>query len=338
LQRFRVLLTEDCLGTASSFLAPQTTCVDASNTAVPPTSGLPPVGGDHPPSVAGTWAPAREVACSASAPPTADCIPGGFSILGETGLAGQTDTHGYDPVPLRPAVVSPFFLDKTEYTVGRFRALLARGTFQGDIPTLSNGTDPATSNFCTYLGQTDGTHDRLPLNCVTLNTAMLACQADGGKLPSEAQWEHAARGRGQRRLFPWGDEDATCCAASVSRQSSPGFVSDCPGLGIEPVGSHMPSSSCNGLGDVSRDGVIDMDGSMSEATVDAIDRYDAPCWTSAGILYDPVCTDPMSPGTTARGSNWFSSINLSTPARYLFDTMPDSSQGFRCAYPDKGSP
>jgi formylglycine-generating enzyme required for sulfatase activity len=335
LQRFRVLLAEDCLGTPANFLSPAT-CVDANDLAVPPTSGLQPVESDHPQSVAGTWAPASEVPCTATAPPTALCIPGGFTIVGETGLAGQSDTHGYDPVPLRPAIVSPFFLDKTEYTVGRFRSLLARGTYQGDMPTLSNGTDPATSNFCTWLGSTDGVNDRLPLNCITLKLAMQACQADGGTLPTEAQWEHAARGRGQRRLFPWGNEDATCCAASVDRQSTPGFVSSCTAEGIEPVGSHTPTAACNGLGDVSRDGVLDMDGSMTEAMADAIDPYDAPCWTSAGILHDPLCMDSTSPGTTGRGSNWISSITITTPTRFFFDILSVQSQGFRCAY--KGSP
>jgi formylglycine-generating enzyme required for sulfatase activity len=338
LQRFRVLLTEDCLGTPSSFLSPQTTCVDANDLAAPPTSGLQPVSSDHPQSVAGTWAPASEVPCAATAPPTALCIPGGFSIVGESGLAGQSDTHGYDPVPLRPAIVSPFFLDKTEYTVGRLRSLLARGTFQGNLPTMSNGTDPATSNFCTWLGPTVGTNDRLPLNCMTVQMAMQACQADGGTLPSEAQWEHAARGRGQRRLFPWGDEDATCCAASVDRQSTPGFVSSCTAEGIEPVGSHTPTSACNGLGDVSRDGVLDLDGSLTEAMADALDPYDAPCWTSAGILHDPLCTDAASPGTTGRGSNWLSGITITLPTRFLFSTLTPQSQGFRCVYPDKGSP
>jgi formylglycine-generating enzyme required for sulfatase activity len=338
LQRYRVLLTEDCLGTTSNFLPPQTTCVDANDLAAPTTAGLQPASSDDPRSVAGTWAPASEVPCTASAPPTALCIPGGFSIVGESGLAGQSDTHGYDPVPLRPAVVSPFFLDKTEYTVGRFRSLLARGTYQGDMPTASNGTDPTTSNFCTWLGPTNGANDRLPLNCITLKLAMQACQADGGTLPSEAQWEHAARGRGQRRLFPWGDDDATCCAASVDRQSTPGSAYTCAALGVEPVGSHMPSAACNGLGDVSRDGVIDMGGSMTEAMADAIDPYDAPCWTSAGILHDPVCTDSTSPGTTGRGSNWISSITITTPTRFLFGVLSIQSQGFRCAYPGKGSP
>jgi formylglycine-generating enzyme required for sulfatase activity len=337
-QRLRVLLTEDCLGTASSFVSPETTCIDGNETAGSPTHGLEPVSSDDAPSVAGTWQPARETPCSSSPPPSALCIPGGFSIIGEPALAGESDTHGYDPIPLRPAVISPFFLDTTEYTVGRLRALLARTSLKGPLPVLSNGNDPATSNFCTWLGPMDPTNDRFPLNCLRLQTAQLICELEGGALPSEAQWEHAARGRGERRLYPWGDDDGTCCTASTSRASTPGFTFNCTGVGVEPVGSHPPRASCNGLGDLSRDGIVDMAGSLSEATADALDPYDAPCWTVAGILYDPVCADPMAPGHTSRGSNWFSDVNVTAPARFLWADSQSRAGGFRCAYRDKGSP
>jgi formylglycine-generating enzyme required for sulfatase activity len=338
LRRLRVLLTEDCLGTASTFVSPETTCIDASELAGPPSDGLEEVSTDDPPSVAGTWAPAQEVACSSPAPPSTVCIPGGFSILGEAELAGQSDTHGYDPVPLRPVALSPFFLDTTEYTVGRFRALLARTAFGGRMPIPNQGTGPADENFCTWLGPAVAQNDKLPLNCVPWETATLACQLEGGTLPSEAQWEHAARGRGQRRIYPWGNADSTCCATSASRQASPGDAFHCTGVGIEPVGSHPPTASCHGIGDVSRDGVVDMEGSLGEAMADSLDPYDAPCWTAGGILRDPICQDSMAPGYAARGSNWYSDLNVATAQRVLWTANPDRGWGFRCAYPDKGSP
>jgi formylglycine-generating enzyme required for sulfatase activity len=338
MQRLRVLLTEDCLGTASRFVSPEATCIDGSETTGPPTDGLEPVSTDDPPSVAGTWPSAREVACTGSPPPGAVCIPGGFTILGELAFAGQADTFGQDPVPLRPAVLSPFFLDTTEYTVGRFRALLARTTFNDAWPIANNGTNPATSNFCTWRGPTDTTGDKFPLDCIHLKSAESACRMEGGALPSEAQWEHAARGRGQRRTYPWGNQDGTCCAESASRQSFPGMMFTCTGVGVEPVGSHPPRASCSGMGDVSRDGVVDMAGSLSEAMADALDSYDAPCWTAAGILRDPVCVDPMNPNHAERGGNWFSSVNVEAPQRAMFIDSADSAGGFRCAYPDKGSP
>jgi formylglycine-generating enzyme required for sulfatase activity len=293
---------------------------------------------DDAPSLVGTWPSAREVACSGPPPASAVCIPGGFSILGEATLAGESDTHGYDPVPLRPVVISPFFLDTTEYTVGQLRALLARMPFIGALPVLSNGNDPATSNFCTWLGPTDPTHDKYPLNCVKLKTAQLICQLEGGVLPSEAQWEHAARGRGERRLYPWGNDDGTCCTASTSRESQPGFTFTCAGVGVEPVGSHPPRASCSGLGDLSRDGVIDMAGSLSEVLADSLDPYDAPCWTAGGVLHDPVCGDPMMAGHASRGSNWLSDTNVVAPSRFLWPDSQSLAGGFRCAYPNKESP
>jgi len=274
------------------------------------------------------------VPCASSPKAGTRCIPGGFSILGEEVIAGSS-LVGFDPVPLRPAVVSPFLLDTDEYTVGRFRALLQRGPFKGPLPQLGIPSDPDLK-YCTWLGATAPANDHFALNCVYWQTAMLACQAEGGTLPSEAQWEHAARGRGQRRLYPWGNEDATCCAASVSRTGPPPYDGLCAGFGMQTVGSHPATAACGGLGDVSRDGVLDMLGSLTEAMADSLDQYDAPCWSSAGILTDPICRDPASP-YAARGSNWNSDPDVTLPTRLPW--QPDGryvTGGFRCVYPSAG--
>src|SRR5262249_517729 len=135
------------------------------------------------------------------------------------------------------------------------------------------------------------TNDALPVNCITWEAARRACQLASGDLPSEAQWEHAARGRGQARTFPWGDSPPDCGTASYARQAY-GVIGAgvlCPGIGPEPIGSHPASPDCEQTGDVSRDGVLDLAGSMTEATRDRALRW---CWR--GIGTDPVCETPAT--------------------------------------------
>jgi hypothetical protein len=323
-----LFLTEDCLGTPSSFAAPQTTCIDGRELAGPPTDGVVALGSVMPPTRVGTWKKAFEVRCSAKAPASsmAVCIPGGFSILGSTVLAGSSDQFGFDPVPLRPVVVSPFYLDTTEYTVRRFRSLLAKHQYHGTMPALA-GMNP----FCTWLGTADTSLDDYPLNCVTWTAAAEICQLEGGTLPSEAEWEHAARGRGRSLDYPWGNEDPTCCAATLARQSTPGLYFACKGEALQPVGSHVDRAACAGLADISRDGVIDLEGSVVEAVFDDLQPFDAPCWSKPGIPVDPLCLVTSSPGHAARGNGWASYLLTPLPTRYLSEDATDT-MGFRCRY------
>src|SRR5690606_5498248 len=101
-----------------------------------------------------------------------------------------------------------------------------------------------------------------------------------------AEWEYAASGRGQGRRHPWGDEVAQCCGASIDRLGSCQGFSSVP----EPVGSH-PREGCAWEGDVSRDGVRDLGGSMTEWLRDRYSPYGENCWSGSGILSDPVCDD-----------------------------------------------
>ena len=325
----RVLLSMDCLGIASSFTAPETTCVDTGRPAVAPDEGVESASDTSlPPTRAGTWPYAVERPCHSSPADGTACIPGGFGVLGDYSAVGFAEVPQMEPIPLHAVVVLPFLLDRDEVTVGRARQLVLSGALPKTA--LEWSSDLVLAAYCTWLGTDVESNDPLPLNCVAASTARQICALVGGTLPSEAQWEYTARGRGQGRRYPWGDDDPTCCALSMSR--APGSSDPvCPGSGPEPVGSHLPSASCAGLGDVTRDGVRDMAGSVGEIVLDSWEPYSAPCW-GRGVLLDPVC-QVEGAASEMRGGDWTSSFVGALLVERLLSGVGVSA-GFRCAYQD----
>ena len=58
----------------------------------------------------------------------------------------------------------------------------------------------------------------LAMNCISAQAAQAFCAWDGGRhLASEAQWEYAASGRGEERIYPWGDALPDCARAVYAR-------------------------------------------------------------------------------------------------------------------------
>jgi formylglycine-generating enzyme required for sulfatase activity len=327
----RIVLRSDCMGTPVSFVA-RTTCVDAARRTASETEGLEVDPPDRATTQVGTWPRAREVPCQTAEVRGAKCIKGGVTLLGE--LAAQGLDRGLEPTPLLPVIVSPFWLDETEVTVGRFRELLKRAALKGPLPDARVATDRLLE-FCTWLGPNDATNDDLPLNCVSWATAAEICGLLGGSLPTEAEWEHAARGRGERRAFPWGEIGPACCTASVGRVGLEGFGSACSGSGLEAVRSHPALESCGGIGDVSRDGVLDLGGSVTEWTRDAYRPYSHRCW-GTGITTDPVCEDGEGVLHTRRGGSWSEGPFLALAALRRTTLVADNETGLRCRY--KGLP
>jgi formylglycine-generating enzyme required for sulfatase activity len=152
--------------------------------------------------------------------------------------------HGdVDERPLRLRTLSKFFIDRTEVT----REMYAKCVAARRCPQLSINLqeDPG-----------------LPVTQVTWSEARAFCAFAGGRLPTEDEWEKAARG-GDGREFPWGD-DADCGRANWGNYENEG---PCAGknAGKPVVVGNYPEGK-------SPFGVLDMAGNVWEWVADAYDR------------------------------------------------------------------
>ena len=128
------------------------------------------------------------------------CIPSDrikwVRIAGGTFEMGSNDGDS-DERPVHSVTVPTFEMSKTAVTVGQYKACVDAG----------GCTAPNTGTYCNWDKSDRGSH---PINCVDWNQAQDFASWVGGRLPSEAEWEYAARSGGRDWKYPWGDEEATC--------------------------------------------------------------------------------------------------------------------------------
>ncbi|MHA1962248.1 MAG: formylglycine-generating enzyme family protein [Candidatus Thorarchaeota archaeon] len=108
-----------------------------------------------------------------------------------------SDSGDSNEQPVHEVAVQSFEMTKSEVTVSQYRVCVDAGFC----------VEPSPDYLCNW--EAVGTDDH-PINCIDWDQASRFCQCAGGRLPSEAEWEYAARGGGQDILYPWGNEDATC--------------------------------------------------------------------------------------------------------------------------------
>jgi formylglycine-generating enzyme required for sulfatase activity len=163
-----------------------------------------------PPSGPPAAAPPSPATASAAPPPVPPCPPGSVHIEGGQFFMGS-DSDLPQEKPAHNVTLSPFCIDRFEVTVGDFVACSNEGKCKRAGKTNEwDGIKPHDRDVYDPLCNVRdaGGKAKHPINCVDWDMADTYCQAKGGRLPTEAEWEFAARGPDGRR-YPWGDDDPT---------------------------------------------------------------------------------------------------------------------------------
>ena len=357
LHSYRMQLALSCIGEPASFLT-QSSCAEV----LPgqPARYLPRdeprllddlgSGSDRPPTQAGTAALALEQDCLVPPPGglkvgrDVECVKGGFLIQGDPNAEPLVDAY-LQPTPLRAAYVSPFYADKYEYTVAR----MAKAVPTVAAPALATSYTEMTRRYnCTW-GMDILPSPQMPLNCVSWETALAACQYSQGSLPTEAQWEHAARGRGRGWAYAWGNSSpepqrrSHCCKSGLSRVSwwpavgedilTQKFPPDdrCYEFRVARVGAY-DGVGCPEGGDISRDQLFDLTGNVAEYVLDDFLPYRDRCGVTAGVSHDPLCHRVTAAPHGVRGGSYTSGAQGAHSAARKPGSI-NSDIGFRCVYP-----
>ena len=255
-----------------------------------------------------------------------------------------------------PASVSPFRLDRFEITVGRFRKFVE--AYPANVPVPGSGrnlndpsdggwdpswdaklpptqSDLTTSLSFLYCGRplwTDSPdlNESRPINCVNWYVAQAFCIWDQARLPTEAEWNFAAAGGAQQRVYPWSAPPIDTTIGAAYAVYSGGYC-DAPSPFLESGACDVGSKSPLGDGEW---GQADLAGNLFEIVFDG---YASP-------YAESVCDNCAHLGAqdhVIRGGSWASSASLLetldrhgtsfSGAQSGVPTVNQNGEGARCA-------
>ena len=153
-------------------------------------------------------------------------VPAGAFLMGSPAGEGSDDER-----PQHRVSLDAFEIDRYEVTVAEYQGCVDAGTCSA----------PGTDTSCNW---GVGGRERHPVNCIDWSQAKAHCEWAGKRLPTEAEWEKAARGTDGRK-YPWGNQAASCQRA-VMYDGGTG----CGRNSTWPVGSKPAGASPYGAHDM----------------------------------------------------------------------------------------
>ena len=162
-------------------------------------------------------------------------------------------------LPLHTVYLDGYYIDIHEVTNSQYAQCAAAGACRDPQSHSSNGQKIYDDN---HYG--DSQYANYPVTFVTWMDANNYCAWAGKSLPTEAQWEKAARGSSDTRMWPWGNSWPTCEFLNFWNHSTPNGAGMCGvnlnGTATAAVGSHPAGASPYG--------VMDMAGNIWEWVAD----------------------------------------------------------------------
>jgi serine/threonine protein kinase len=210
-------------------------------------------------------------------------VPEGEFLMGSDDMDAAADQK-----PAHEVYLDAFWLYQTEVTNQEYRMCIEAGSCSGSLDRFIEDTYPAVF--------------------INWDQAKNYCEWAGGRLPTEAEWEKAARGTDMRK-YPWGDQSPNCDLANFQ-----GCLSAASEVGRYTAGA-------------SPFGALDLAGNVWEWVSD---------WVDENYYSKSPMRNPPGPndGTfkIVRGGSWtFEDEGLVTSSRYwIYPDLSSSDIGFRC--------
>ena len=244
-------------------------------------------------------------------------IPEGSFTMGFK-IENDHEWGDMDEEPVHQVTLSSYWIDKYEVTSSNFTKFLNEN--KNEAHRFIEITPSVTVKFDDNVYQPREGLENYPVNRVSWFGADAYCKWKEKRLPTEAEWEKAARGTDQR-IFPWGNEFPDNSRVTFRRKfSEKGFQV------MEPV-----EGMKNGISPFR---VHQMAGNVWEWVSD---------WFDATAYQDENRIDPKGPESgiskVLRGGNWYYKAYYMRTT-YRFNERPDIFkvwQGFRCARQAKPS-
>jgi len=237
--------------------------------------------------------------------------------------------------PMHQVTLHAFCIDRLEVTTDAYKLCsdvgeCRRASTENEAAGIDDSNRSVYDALCNARApEARGKH---PINCVTWDMAAEYCKASGKRLPQEAEWELAARGRDGRR-YPWGDEEPSekllnACGKECATWAKKAKVTldgtmyggDDGFSATAPVGSFPAGKTPFGA--------EDMVGNVWEWAADWYGPY------SPDTVVDPPGPGSSEQGRVVRGGAWNGAFSSWVRPTFRFH-MPQGTKshgvGFRCA-------